>query len=75
MLEPKNFILAFNLNYLKKKCLKICLSRFMTIIGIKTSKKRRVVLPLMSKVKLEVPIRSRFQISKTDVTVTKKDKK
>lgn len=73
MLGPNNFILAFNLNYLKKKkCLKICVSRFMTIIGIKTSKKRRVVLPLMSKVKLEVPIRSRFQISKTDVTVTKK---
>lgn len=44
----------------------------MTIIGIKSSKKRRVVLPLMSKVKLEVPMRSRFQISKTDVTVTKK---
>lgn len=43
----------------------------MTIIGIKTSKKRFVGLPLMSKVKLEVPIRSRFQISKTDVTVTK----
>lgn len=72
MLEPNNFILAFNLNYLKKKYLKICVSHFMTIIGIKSSKKRRVVLPLMSKVKLEVPMRSRFQISKTDVTVTKK---